>query len=227
MREAAAAARGDDRDADNIRGRLGKRQVKAGLGAVLVHRGEQDLACAALIDLLRPRDCVLSGRSAAAGHIYLKARGHLLVCARVDRDDNALTAVLFRRCVHQIGVFDRRGVDGDLVRTGAQDLAEIVHRADAAADRYRHENLAAGAAHDISDRVAVVARRGNVEKYDLVRALLRIEFCKLDRVSCVAQTDEIHALDHAAVLDVQTGDNAFCQHHSASLIAFARSSVPV
>ena len=65
----------------------------------------------------------------------LKARGHLLVCARVDRDDNALTAVLFRRCVHQIGVFDRRGVDGDLVRTGAQDLAEIVHRADAAADR--------------------------------------------------------------------------------------------
>ena len=36
MREAAAAARGDDRDADNIRDRLGKRQVKAGLGAVLV-----------------------------------------------------------------------------------------------------------------------------------------------------------------------------------------------
>lgn len=75
-----------------------------------------------------------------------------------------------------------------------QDLAEIVHRADAAADRYRHENLAAGAAHNVRDRVTVVARRGNVEKYDLVRALLRIELRKLDRVSCVAQTDEIHAL---------------------------------
>ncbi len=65
----------------------------------------------------------------------------------------------------------------------------------------------------IVSRLKQIARRGNVEKYDLVRALLRIELRKLDRVACVAQTDEIHALDHAAVLDVQTGDNAFCQHH--------------
>ena len=119
MLERAAAAGRDDRNADHLHDRLGERQVEAGLGAVLVHRGQQDLARAALVNLFRPRDRVLAGRGAAACNVNLKAGRHFGVRTRVDRDHNALAAVFLRGSVHQIGILDRRGIDGNFICTGA------------------------------------------------------------------------------------------------------------
>ncbi len=53
MVERADAAGGDDRHAHRVGDGAGQRDVVAGLGAVAVHRGEQDLAGAAIDRPLR------------------------------------------------------------------------------------------------------------------------------------------------------------------------------
>ena len=59
---------------------------------------------------------------------------------------------------------------------------------------------------------AIVARRRDVEEYDLVGALLVIALRKLDRVARVAQVHEIHALDDAPVFHVHAGNHSLGKH---------------
>ena len=59
---------------------------------------------------------------------------------------------------------------------------------------------------------AVVARRCDVEEYDLVCALLVIALCELDWVARVAQIHEVHALDDAPVLYVHAGNHSLGKH---------------
>ena len=47
-------------------------------------------------------------------------------------------------------------------------------------------------------QIALVAARGDVEERELVRALLVVAARDFDRIAGIAQTDEVHALDHAA-----------------------------
>ena len=48
-----------------------------------------------------------------------------------------------------------------------------------------------------------------------------------DRITGVAQRDEIHALHHAAVLDVQAGDDANRQHQAATFRASSGEIAPL
>ena len=59
---------------------------------------------------------------------------------------------------------------------------------------------------------AIVARRRDVEEYDLVGALLVIALCELDRVARIAQIHEVHALDDAPVLYVHAGNHSLGKH---------------
>ena len=106
------------------------------------------------------------------------------------------------------------GVDRGLVGAGEQQPADILDRAHAAADGQRHEALLGGAAHHVVERVAIVGRGGDVEKAQLVGAFAVVEARLLDRIAGIDQIDEIDALDDAAVLDVETGDDAHLQHRS-------------
>jgi hypothetical protein len=56
---------------------------------------------------------------------------------------------------------------------------------------------------------------GDVEETQFVRAGTVICDGALDRVAGVAQIDEVDALDDAAVLDVETGDDAGFEGHDA------------
>jgi hypothetical protein len=64
--------------------------------------------------------------------------------------------------------------------------------------------------------VAAVDAGGDVEKSDLVGALLVVAAGDFHRVAGVADVLEFHALDHPAVVHVQAGDDAFSQCHSQS-----------
>src|SRR5205807_10662377 len=64
--EAADPARGDDRHPHRIGDRPGQRDVKAGFGAVAVHRGQQDLAGAVIDEPAGPFDRVEPGRLSSA-----------------------------------------------------------------------------------------------------------------------------------------------------------------
>ena len=81
-------------------------------------------------------------------------------------------------------------------------------RAHAAADRQRHEADLGGAAHDVEQDAAVLVAGGDVEEAELVGARLVVGDGALDRIAGVAQVDEVDALDDAAVLDVEAGDDA-------------------
>ena len=127
MIERADAAAGDDRHAHRIGDGAGQRDVVAGLGAVAVHRGEQDLAGAAFDHLPREFDGVDAGAFAAAMGEDLPAVG--LACGRdllgVDGHDDALVAELVGGLGDEIRVLHRRRVDRHLVGAGQQQLADV------------------------------------------------------------------------------------------------------
>ena len=110
--------------------------------------------------------------------------------------------------IDQVWILDRRGVDRDLVGAGGEELAHVAHRAHAAADRQRDEDLVGGALDDVDHRAAAVGRRRDVEEDELVGALAVVERGQLDRIAGVAQIDELDALDDAAAGHVEAGNDA-------------------
>ncbi len=78
---------------------------------------------------------------------------------------------------------------------------------------------------------AVVGGGGDVEEGQFVGAGGVIGLGGLDRVACIDQVDELHALDDAAVLHVEAGDDAHLEGHATlaariSAMASAGSSRP-
>ena len=90
--------------------------------------------------------------------------------------------------------------------------ADILNGADAAADGERHEARLGGAPHHVEDDAAVFVAGCDVEKAKLVGAGRVIGDRRLHRIAGVAQIDEIDALDHAAVFDVEAGNDADLEH---------------
>ena len=66
--------------------------------------------------------------------------------------------------------------------------------------------------HHVEDDAAVLVGRGDVEEAELVRTRRVIGLGDLHRIAGIAQVDEIDALDDAAVLHVEAGDEADLQH---------------
>ena len=89
-------------------------------------------------------------------------------------------------------------------------------RAHAAADGERHETGFRGTPHHVEHDAAVFVARGDVEESQLVGAGLVIGDRGLDRIAGIAQVDEIDALDDAAVLHVEAGNDADLEHGSAA-----------
>ena len=73
-------------------------------------------------------------------------------------------------------------------------------------DGQRHEAGFRRPPHHIQHGAAIFVGRGDVEEAELVGAGGVIGDRRFDGIAGVAQVDEIDALDHAPVLDVETGD---------------------
>ena len=114
--------------------------------------------------------------------------------------------------LHEGAARHRGGVDRHLVGARGQQPADVLDRAHAAADGERHEAGLGGAAHHVEDDVAVLVARGDVEEGELVGARGVVGDRRLDRIAGVAQLEELHALDDAAVLDVEAGNDADLEH---------------
>ena len=63
---------------------------------------------------------------------------------------------------------------------------------------------------------------------DFVRPLVVIDLRLFHRIAGVAQIDEVDALDHAPVFDVEAGDNSLGQHcvSASAAMACARVKAP-
>src|SRR5262249_18317632 len=130
----------------------------------------------------------------------------------VDRDDDALAAEPLDGLADERWPRERGGVQGDLVGAGAQETAHIVDRAEPSADGQRHVEPLRRAADDVEHDVARLVRGRDVEKDELVGTLGVVGERCLNRIAGVAQIDEPHALDDAAVLDVEARDDALGEH---------------
>ena len=142
-------------------------------------------------------------------HDLALARPDLL---RVDRADDGLRAELLGQLGQELGPLDRGPVDRHLVGAEAQQLARVLERRDAAADGEGDLQLGGRALDQLDDRVVAEDGRRDVEKDELVGAVLRVARGHLDRVADVAQLDEAHALDDAPLGDVEAGDQALLDH---------------
>jgi hypothetical protein len=218
---------GDHRNAQRIADGAGHAQVEAVLHAVLVHAGQQDLAGTQAFHLLRPLHRIQPGRLAPAVGEDLPARrftraGDLL---GVDGDDDALRTETVRRLADELRVEHRGGVDRDLVGTGVEQVADVLHGAHATAHGQRDEHLAGHALDGMQGGVAAIDAGGDVEKGDLVGTLLVVATGDFHRVAGIADVLELDALDHPAVVHVQARDDALGQCHgrSSALVVVAES----
>jgi hypothetical protein len=131
----------------------------------------------------------------------------------IDRDDDALRAEAAGGLLDKRRVLHRRGVDRNLVGAGVEEPPDVLYGPHSAADGKRDKHLRRDILHDVHDRVALVRAGGDVEKAELVGALLVIAARDLDRVAGVAQVHEVDALHHAPGVDVEAGDDALRECH--------------
>ena len=219
MVEVADAARGDHRDRHRIGDGAREFDVEADLRPVAIHRGQENFASPEFRDFARVIDRVDAGRTApAVGEDFpARALARLAGAFGVDRDDDALAAEFLRRHAHELPVGDRGRIDRGLVGAGEQQLSYVLGRPDAAAHGQRHEADFRRAADDVEQDAAILVARRDVEKAEFVRARLVVGDRALHGISGVAQIDEVDALDDAAVLHVEAGNDAGLEHYSAAV----------
>src|ERR1700674_4042695 len=128
----AGPARSDHRDLHSLGDGPRQGEVIAAARPVCVDAGEQNLAAAALLRRLCPFDRVKPGRLPSAMGVDLPAV--LGLALGVDGHDDALRSELTRTFGDQLRALDGRRLDRDLVSAGAEQGADLVDLANAAAD---------------------------------------------------------------------------------------------
>ena len=131
---------------------------------------------------------------------------------RVDRAEDRLRTERGGRLRDELGVRNSGRVHRHLVGARRNHLADIGDASEPAADAIGQVQLLGRAARELDGGGSIVARRRDVEEYDLVGALLVIALRKLDRVARVAQVHEVHALDDAPILYVHAGNHSLGKH---------------
>ena len=196
--------------------------VEAGLRAVAVDRGQENLARAAVFGFPRPLDRVAVRGRAAAARVDREA---IAVALGVDGDDDRLAAVPRGERRDERGVGERRGVQAHLVGAGLDGGRGVGLGADAAADGERNEQLARDAADRVGQRAPPLERRRDVEDDELVDAFGVVAARQLRRIAGRAEPLEVHALDDLAVADVEARDDPLGEHY-VSLMKLRRICRP-
>src|SRR5262245_5041347 len=208
------SARSDHRYRYRIGDGAGERDVEPLLRAVAIHRRQQDLAgaergyLARIIDRIEAR-----GIAASVGEDFpALAFPRLRYALGIDRDDDTLISEFFRRLLHEGASGHGRGVDRYLIGPGGQKLTDVLDRAHTAADGERHKARLGRALDYVEDDVTVLVTGGDIQEREFVGAGRVIGDRRRDRIAGIAQVEKFHAFDDAAVLDVETGDDANLEH---------------
>src|SRR5262249_47622856 len=136
----------------------------------------------------------------------------------VDGKHDGLRPKFAAQLMDEIGSADGGCVDADLVGSGVQDEARVVDATDASADRERDKYLPRGACDDIDHRLPRIAGSGDVEKNELIGALIVIARRKFNGVARIAQIDKIYAFHDASTVDVETRNDALYKHAKFRMI---------
>ena len=130
----------------------------------------------------------------------------------IDGAYDALAAKLIGGLGHHIGVGHGGRIEADLIGSSQQKRAYVLTAAHTAPDGQRDIALLGGAAHHVKHRAAVFMGGVDVEKAQFIRACCIIGPRRIHRITGIAQADKVHALDHAAIGDIKTGDDPGLKH---------------
>jgi len=136
---------------------------------------------------------------------------------RVDRDDDALVAKPGRRGADKLGLFDRCGVERDLVGAGVEHGADVIYVSQPAADGQRHEAFLGGRPNEVVHDAAALARCGDVEENQLIGTLRIVALRHRDGVADIGELTrfgfaKLDAARDLAVVDVEAGNDAAAEH---------------
>ena len=123
--------------------------------------------------------------------------------------NDALCAVALRGFADDVGVGYGCRVKAGFVCACVEQAAHVLHGAHAAAYGKRDEDLRGYCFDDGQYQVALITGGGDVEKGELISALLVVAGGNFDRVARVTQFNKIDAFDHAATSYVKTGNDSF------------------
>ena len=169
-------------------------EVEAVLGAVGVHRVEQDLPRAELG--AAGAHATASSPADVRPPWVVTSKPESVPAARRASTDSTSTWLPNRSAISATssGRADRGRVDGDLVGAGAQQPVDVLDRAHSPADGQRDEDLLGSLRHDLHRGRAALVRGGDVEEGELVGALGVVGPGQLDRVAGVAQLRKLMPL---------------------------------
>ena len=211
---AACTARCDDRDCHRIGDSTQQLQIEPVLDTVSVDRIDDHLSGTVRHTAADPVNGFHTGIVSAAAR---KDAEHTVHTFDVDRKHHALPAVTLCCLPDQGRIFDRAGVDADLIRPALQHAVKILQGLDAAAD---------GQGENIGKNPPPITGSGNIIKNQLVRACIAVISAQLHRRGNIAQVLKIDAFDNAPVLHVQTWNNSLGDHFAASNASF-KSIAPI
>ena len=135
---------------------------------------------------------------------------------RIDRGDDALAAEPLGDLADQFGPRDRGRIDRDLVRArraAARAHPRPMRTPPPTVSGMKHTSAVRRTTSRIVPRAFMAG--GDVEEAELVGPRRVIGLRLLDRIAGVAQVDEVDALDHAPIGDVEAGDDAGADGHAA------------
>ena len=168
-------------------------QVESVLGAVGVDGVDQQLADAAVDRLRGPGERIQLGLDASAvgGDDEPDPPAFAL---NVQREHEHLRAEPCGDLADQVGPGDGGAVHAHLVGAAGEQPRHVVGRAHAPADGERDEDLLGGSGDHVVGRGALVDGGGHVEEGDLVRALFVVAAGEFDRVTGIAEVEEVDPL---------------------------------
>src|SRR3954452_13321878 len=207
------AARRDHRDRDFPAHEPDQLQVEPVLGAVGVHRVQQNLAGPEIGGPPGPFDGVEPGAAPAAVGGHLETALGPRCPTRVHREHEDLVPEPVRDLGDQVGTADGGGVDRYLVGPGPQQGVHLGDTADPAADSERDEHLFGGPRHDVHGGRSALVRGGDVQERQLVGPLRVVHLREPHRVARVARVLEVDPLDDPARVDVEAGDHPDGERH--------------
>ena len=197
----ARAARGDHGQIDRVGDCSGQLEVVTRARAVGVDRREQDLARPARLSFL----CPLGSQAPGVGRAGARTHTSLL---GVDRDNDCLGAQSRGKLGHELRALECRGVDGDLVGAGRQQILAVLRAAHAAADGERDRQPLGDLGDERDQRCALLECGFDVEEHELVGTGVGVRGAELDGISDIAQPLEANTLDDATGGDVEARDQA-------------------
>jgi len=210
MLELANTTRGHHWYWNRARYRLQQLEVVARERAVPIHAGEQDLSRPQFRAALTPLERINPSGSPSAMGEYFPAT--FCTPLGVHSKYEHLSSPRLFDLSDELRGPNRSTVHADLVCTRQQKGSDVIETTDAATNRERRKDHVRRPSDHIEHDSPRLVRGGDIQERDLVGAGSVVLNRALNRVTCVADVDEIDALDDPPATHVEARDDAFCKH---------------